>query len=282
MYSQTTPPSKTVKRPRYEQKFKLEYSSEFKFISKLRAGESFAFCTLCRSDICIAHGGQNDIKKHVGTKKHATAEVTASSQRSMLSFMQPDRSLDVTRAELLFMSFVVEYNIAFAAADHAGQLFWKMFPDSDIAKKYGSGCTKTGCMTGQLARSSQSKVAEVHSSGLTAFSIATDGSNDTESKLYPVVIRYHDPTTGRVDCTLLAVPNLTKDSTGQNILPPFRYWLILVVLEKRPLNACVVVALTNVQFLCFQEAILCLHVQPSSCSRQIRFPPTSTRVMSTK
>jgi len=85
----TPPRSKTVKRPRYEQKFKLEYSSEFKFISKSRAGESYAFCTLCRSDICIAHGGRDDIKKHVGTKKHATAEVTASSQRSMLGFTQP-------------------------------------------------------------------------------------------------------------------------------------------------------------------------------------------------
>jgi len=50
--------SKTVKRPRYEQKFKLEYSSEFKFISKLHAGESYAFCTLCRSDICIVHSGR--------------------------------------------------------------------------------------------------------------------------------------------------------------------------------------------------------------------------------
>jgi len=147
------PCSKTVKRPRYEQKFKLGYNSEFKFISKSRAGESYAFCTLCRYDICIAHGSCDDIKKHVGTKKHATAEVTSSSQRLMLGFTQPDRSLDVTRAELLFMSFLVEHNIAFAAADHAGQLFRKMFPDSDIAKMCGSGRTKTGCMIGQLARS---------------------------------------------------------------------------------------------------------------------------------
>jgi len=70
------PRSKTVKCPWYEHKFKLEYSSEFKFISKSRAGESYAFCTLCWSDICIAHGGRDEIKKHVGTKKHSTAEVT--------------------------------------------------------------------------------------------------------------------------------------------------------------------------------------------------------------
>ena len=41
--------SKTVKHIiRYEQKFKPEYCSEFKFILKSRAGETYAFCTLCR------------------------------------------------------------------------------------------------------------------------------------------------------------------------------------------------------------------------------------------
>ena len=54
----TPPRSKTVKRIRYEQKFNPEYCSEFKFISKSRAGETYAFCMLCRSDICIAHSGR--------------------------------------------------------------------------------------------------------------------------------------------------------------------------------------------------------------------------------
>ena len=66
----TPPLSKTPKRIRYEQKFKPEYFSEFKFLSKSRAGETYAFCTLCRSDICIVHGGRGDIKKHAGTANH--------------------------------------------------------------------------------------------------------------------------------------------------------------------------------------------------------------------
>ena len=57
------PRSKTVKHIiRYEQKFKPEYGSEFKFISKLHAGETYAFCTLCRSCICIAHGERDGIE----------------------------------------------------------------------------------------------------------------------------------------------------------------------------------------------------------------------------
>ena len=65
----TPPKSKNVinKRVKYEQKYKSEYKSEFKVISKSSAGDSHAFCTICRCDISIAHGDRDDIKKHVGT-----------------------------------------------------------------------------------------------------------------------------------------------------------------------------------------------------------------------
>lgn len=213
----TPPKSKNVitKRVKYEQKYKSEYKSEV--ISKSSAGDSYAFCTICRCDISIAHGGRDDIKKHIGTKKHTVAEAANATQPSIFAFTQPDRSLEVTRAELLFTSFLVEHNIALAAADHAGKLFRNMFPDSEIAKKYSSGRTKTGCMVSELAMSTKLRIADVLSSGSVFSSVATDGSNDSDSKLYPVVIRFQDQLTGRVDCTLLTVPNLTKDSTGENI-----------------------------------------------------------------
>lgn len=41
-------------------------------------------------------------------------------------------TLAITRAELLFMPFLVEHNITFGAADHAGKLFRDTFPDSRI------------------------------------------------------------------------------------------------------------------------------------------------------
>src|SRR6218665_3374473 len=49
------------------------------------------------------------------TKKHANAATAAAAQPSMSPFVSPDRSLAVTRAELLFTSFLVEHNIAFGA-----------------------------------------------------------------------------------------------------------------------------------------------------------------------
>ena len=51
----------------------------------------------------------------------------------------------------------------------------------------------------------------------TAFAIATDGSNDTDTKLYPVVVRYYNSDLGEVVCHPLALPNLVGNSTGENI-----------------------------------------------------------------
>ena len=39
-------------------------------------------------DISIAHGGKNDIRKHVGVKHHIEMSKAASSSRSMSSFVQ--------------------------------------------------------------------------------------------------------------------------------------------------------------------------------------------------
>jgi len=94
-------------------------------------------------------------------------------------------------------------------------LFRKMFPDSEVAKKYGSARTKTTSMITALADSTQSDV--VKALKCQPFSVSTDGSNDSHSKLYPVVVRYQNSVTGLVDCTLLSLPNLEFDATGENI-----------------------------------------------------------------
>src|SRR6218665_1877125 len=116
-----------IKRPKYEQKYKADYVREFKGITKSRTGDTYAFCTICRSDLNIAHGGRDDIKKHLGTKKHANAATAAAAQPSISPFVSPDRSLAVTRAELLFTSFLVEHNIGHASVSIL-QITWFVKP----------------------------------------------------------------------------------------------------------------------------------------------------------
>eukprot|EP00057_Strongylocentrotus_purpuratus_P015562 XP_011670036.1 PREDICTED: SCAN domain-containing protein 3-like [Strongylocentrotus purpuratus] len=91
-----------------------------------------------------------------------------------------------------------------------------MFPDSAIAKKYGCGRTKTGCITNTLGKDSRKKIVDVIK--VSPFSLATDGSTDYDDvKLYPICVRYFDPDEGRTLSVLLSLKECNKPSTGENI-----------------------------------------------------------------
>ena len=77
---------------------------------------------------------------HVNGKQHKERDMDSSSTRSVQSFFRPQVSSSVIKAEA---TFVVEHNLAFNASDHATKPFPKMFPDSEVAKKFACGHTKT-------------------------------------------------------------------------------------------------------------------------------------------
>jgi hypothetical protein len=66
----------------------------------------------------------------------------------------------IMSAELMFTNFLVEHDIPFAAANHAGDLFKKMFPDSKIAKGFQCGRTKTTALVAFQAREIAMNIAK--------------------------------------------------------------------------------------------------------------------------
>ncbi|KAK3754199.1 hypothetical protein RRG08_028164 [Elysia crispata] len=82
---------------------------------------------------------------------------------TLKNFFQQVKSRDeddllVIRAEALFANAIVEHNLPLALADHMSDLFTKMFPDSQIAKKYAAGRTKTRGLVQVLADSAESSM----------------------------------------------------------------------------------------------------------------------------
>ena len=61
----------------------------------------------------------------------------------MTSFFSKKEDTSIISAEVRFVDFLVEHNIALNCYDHAEQLSHNMFPDSKIAKEYAAACTKT-------------------------------------------------------------------------------------------------------------------------------------------
>ena len=110
---------------------------------------------------------------------------------------------DVIKAEPLFTAFLVEHNISLAAANHVGPLLRKMFLKNEIAKQYGWAHTKI------------EEILKSMKNG--PFAAVCDGSNDSDFKLFPVVVTYFDFSKDSIWNSLLSIPKLTGDSTGENI-----------------------------------------------------------------
>jgi len=52
------------------QRYRADYSVTYPVVTKSGVGNTYAYCTVCRSDFSIRHGGIGDIAKHVKTSKH--------------------------------------------------------------------------------------------------------------------------------------------------------------------------------------------------------------------
>ena len=109
-----------------------------------------------------------------------------SEKRKIHNFFKEDDQSAVIQAELYFTAFLIEHNVPLAAADHAGPLFRKMFPSCDVAKRYGCARTKSTAIVKELESSViEDLVTQIKTK---PFSIACDGSNDSDHKLYPLII----------------------------------------------------------------------------------------------
>ena len=138
-------------------KLKDSWCDKFNFIRKSSKGDTFALCRVCRIDINVGHGGENDINRHIATSKHKECINPLEKQTKITDWRASSAASDldqkVTKTDLLFAEFLVEHNLPLATADHAGKLFKSMFPDSKVAMKYQSGRTKTSHMlTGSVAK----------------------------------------------------------------------------------------------------------------------------------
>lgn len=120
------------------QKYKQEYSLQFPVVTRSGKSDCHFFCNVCRVHVSVAHGGLHDVKKHLDTDNHkAMAKLQSQNRKVTSMFMTSDSNLEhkVMTSEIIFTNFLVENNVHLAAADHSGEMFRRMFPDSEIAKK---------------------------------------------------------------------------------------------------------------------------------------------------
>jgi hypothetical protein len=210
------PVAKKTKKPaqKRSQTYLPKYSL-FPGILPSSRGESYAYCSYCRSDFLITHSGSGDIDKHRASKGHKKVEVSAKNTRPMTGYLGHGANKDqaVIRAEVMFAELATQLNWPIASNDLVTKTVKAAFPDSAIAKKYACGRSKATAIVKELAKDGKLEITDKIATA--PFCLATDGSNDLRNKQFPVVINYTDLDVG-VCCRLLSVPVLTNTAaTGR-------------------------------------------------------------------
>lgn len=198
--------SKKSKKMKYSCKFKKEWASIYNsLIQKSRHGDNYAFCSSCRLDISIAHGGQGDIDKHFKTERHKQFTELTNNNKKLTDYINTTNNSATIRAECLFTAFLVEHNIPIAASDHTGKLFRAMFPDSAIAKTFRCGRTKsTQIIKNAFLPHALQKI--IHCMQTQLFTLAVDASSDELTKELVLLVRYFDDSVGHVQMSFYDLP----------------------------------------------------------------------------
>ena len=67
-------------------KFRNEWNTSYSFISKVQGNCYKAFCTLCKREFAIAHGGLSDVKQHVSGAEHKKNDRTVATNAVVNKF----------------------------------------------------------------------------------------------------------------------------------------------------------------------------------------------------
>ena len=177
---------------RYRSKFKNEWSRMYPVKGAKNDQYSF-YCIPCMKNIKCDHQGITDVKNHCSTATHKRYEKQAKSQPSVSHLLKSQEPKDsVTRAEVIITNFLVQHNLPLATSDHLGPLFRSAFPDSDIAKQYSCGRTKT-CAIVNKAMGSHCHQYVVQHCLQHPFSLGIDGSSDSDvEKMNTMTVRIFD------------------------------------------------------------------------------------------
>ena len=83
-------PAARFKRTKYDCKYNKRFEKDRNYISPSTKGELYAYCTYCKKDISISHGGENDLLKHDQTQGHKDIAKALKKTAKLSNFFSTD------------------------------------------------------------------------------------------------------------------------------------------------------------------------------------------------
>ena len=144
------PPAK--KRKQYAGVYQADWGRMFEGkITPSKLGEHYAWCVPCSRDIKVSASGVYDVRVHLKSKLHVRMVDSSRQQKPITTFFKRagiDTPDSVITAEVIFSYFVAEHNLPAVIADYFTDLAPRLYPDSEVAKKFLCKRTKTTQMFG--------------------------------------------------------------------------------------------------------------------------------------
>uniref|UniRef100_A0A8C6LFC2 Uncharacterized protein n=1 Tax=Nothobranchius furzeri TaxID=105023 RepID=A0A8C6LFC2_NOTFU len=188
-------------------RYKKEWEVKQTWIKPVSSNTTKAFCTLCRREFSVGHGGENDLTQHAATDMHKKAKQAkgASNIGAFLatSTAENDR---VAAIEAAYVYHTVKHGLSYNSTDCLVKLNGALFSDNNVVKKLHLGRTKAEMIAmNVLGPKTVRDILDELSpqEGEPAyFSVSTDASNKGNRKMFPVCVRYFSASEG-VQCKLL-------------------------------------------------------------------------------
>ena len=158
------------------------------------------YCKVCKIDLKCDNGGKLQLLAHCSYKKHkegmkltkdkkqakltfsANKPGTTSSAKGITSFLTVTNDACM-EAEILWLTKMACCNFSLRSADHIGDLFRAMFPDSQIAKDFTMSRTKASYVIGEALgpHFTETIISDLIESGL-PFSVHFDETTTSQIK----------------------------------------------------------------------------------------------------
>ena len=151
-------------------------------------------CLVCKSGtyISVVHKDNGNLNTHLQSKKHRKAERGAVASTKMTNYFVTAGSKcedETSAAEGILAFHAVKHHHSFLSMDCKSVFLKKIFPDSNVAKKFSRGHTKTEKVVTNVGLFAQCSIDAVPKSfeenDIAYFGVATDGSNHNKLKLFP-------------------------------------------------------------------------------------------------
>jgi len=197
-----TPP-KPAKKLKRMCRFNDSWKSTFAYINSVTGNIHRAYCALCKREFGIGHGGEGDIKVHMDSESHKSADRVAKQSGMLSRFMVSAKDMtmqdEIIAAELSMIYHSVYHSHSYRSLDCTLKLIPVVFKDSAKACKISCGRTKAeAIVVNVLAPYTVETIINDLENSCGYFSVASDASNHGYTKLFPVVLRYFKHTSGVV------------------------------------------------------------------------------------